>query len=174
MPTPIDTILSQKTKVLEQKAPSQYLVEEGGLKVITDEGRKYLENIITDPVGNVYAFKDTISPVTIAASMARLSRRFDDLRVTLLDEFTFDKESDQKLLNRVISEYGDDSVQQLSGHHVVVEGASNLLSKKIEWGRLSAYLEQSTRYIYYDRKGINGNYSYFTPEDLKQIGRAHV
>ena len=70
-------------------------------------------------------------------------------------------------LQRVITAYGDDSVQQLSGIHFVIENASNLLTKKLEWGRLAAYLEQSTRYIYYDQKDKDGNYKYYTPEHLK-------
>ncbi len=73
---------------------------------------------------------------------------------------------DEKLLQRVITAYGDDSVQQLVGQHVVVENASNLLTKKLEWGRLAAYLEQSTRYIYFDQKDKNGQYRYFTPSHL--------
>ena len=47
-------------------------------------------------------------------------------------------------------EYGDDSVAQLGGVHLACERASNLLTKVLEWGRLMAYLEQSTRYIPYD------------------------
>ncbi|HUC95552.1 MAG TPA: dTMP kinase, partial [Candidatus Saccharimonadia bacterium] len=167
MPTSIDKILDQKSQIIYQPDTKNYVSEKDGLKVITDEGRKYLEDIITDTTGNVYAFKNKMDSVTIAASMARLSRRFDDLRITLLDEFSGSTDADEKLLRRVISEFGDDSVQQLSGHHIVVEGASNLLTKKIEWGRLAAYLEQSTRYIYYDRKDLDGKYNYYVPPELK-------
>jgi hypothetical protein len=54
------------------------------------------------------------------------------------------------LYQRVFNEYGDDSVAQLGGAHVALENVSNLATKRIEWGRLAAYLEQSTRYIAYD------------------------
>ncbi|MGH7238716.1 MAG: FAD-dependent thymidylate synthase, partial [Candidatus Saccharimonadales bacterium] len=74
---------------------------------------------------------------------------------------------DADLLKRVITAYGDDSVQQLGGIHMVVENASNLLTKKLEWGRLAAYLEQSTRYIYFDKKDAAGRYKYYTPNHLK-------
>lgn len=134
---------------------------------ITEAGKEYLENTVTDSEGNVYAFKDKLSPVTIAAAMARLSRRGDDMRITILDEFANKADKDAQLLKRVITAYGDDSVQQLGGLHVVVENASNLLTKKLEWGRLAAYLEQSTRYIYFDQKDVNGLYRYFTPDYLK-------
>ncbi|HUD06797.1 MAG TPA: dTMP kinase [Candidatus Saccharimonadales bacterium] len=134
---------------------------------ITEAGKKYLSEVVTNTEGNVYAFTDKLSPTTIAAAMARLSRRADDMRITILDEFAAKIGQDAKLLQRVITAYGDDSVQQLSGNHVVVEGASNLLTKKLEWGRLAAYLEQSTRYIYFDKKDDKGNYKYFMPPNLK-------
>ena len=47
-------------------------------------------------------------------------------------------------------EYGDDSVAQLGGVHLACEQSSQLLAKALEWGRLAAYLEQSTRYMRYD------------------------
>jgi thymidylate synthase ThyX len=50
----------------------------------------------------------------------------------------------------VFVEYGDDSVAQLGGVHLACEQASQLLCKTLEWGRLAAYLEQSTRYMRYD------------------------
>ncbi len=135
--------------------------------VITDAGREYLSQTVTDVDGDVYGFTDKLSPVTISAAMARLSRRGDDMRITILDEFANKVDKDAQLLKRVITAYGDDSVQQLTGVHMVVENASQLLTKKLEWGRLAAYLEQSTRYIYYDKKDENGRYKYYTPERLK-------
>jgi thymidylate synthase ThyX len=62
-------------------------------------------------------------------------------------------------------EYGDDSVAQLGGAHVACEQASNILTKVLERGRLAAYLEQSTRYIYFD-KPLGGGYRYMTPAEL--------
>ncbi len=62
-------------------------------------------------------------------------------------------------------EYGDDSVAQLGGVHLACEQASNLLTKVLEWGRLMAYLEQSTRYIEYDQK-LDGRYRYYRDRDV--------
>lgn len=133
---------------------------------ITDEGYAYLDSAITDARGNVYAFTgNNISATTAAAAMARLSRSSHDMRVTILKEFAIEGK-DEALLRRVVTMFGDDSVQQLVGLHVVVEGASNILTKYIEWGRLAAYLEQSTRYIFYDEKDASGHYNYFTPANL--------
>jgi dTMP kinase len=156
------------TETVELADPKQPLVEknENGSFVITNAGESYLKDIVTNTKGNVYAFTEKLSPITIAAAMARLSRRGDDMRITILDEFANNLGKDEKLLQRVITAYGDDSVQQLAGQHVVVENASNILTKKLEWGRLAAYLEQSTRYIYFDQKDINGHYKYYVPDYL--------
>src|SRR5204863_146154 len=71
----------------------------------------------------------------------------------------------EQLYDRVFLEYGDDSVAQLGGVHLAVEGASNLLTKILEWGRLMAYLEQSTRYIPYDDRP-GGRWRYHVPAEL--------
>lgn len=140
---------------------------ENGSMTVTEAGKQKLQDIVTNTEGSVYGFTDKVSPVTIAAAMARLSRRGDDMRVTMLDEFIGKTEKDAQLLHRVITAFGDDSVQQLTGQYIVVENASNLLTKKLEWGRLAAYLEQSTRYIYFDQKDENGHYRYYIPPELK-------
>ena len=134
---------------------------------ITPAGKQYLADAVTNVDGDVYAFTDKLAPPTIAAAMARLSRRGDDMRITILDEFANKADKDAALLKRVITAYGDDSVQQLAGTHLVVENASCLLMKELEWGRLAAYLEQSTRYIYFDQKDKNGRYRYYIPGELK-------
>lgn len=138
-----------------------------GIFEITQSGRQFLEEVVTDTEGDVYAFRDSkLGAATIAAAMARLSRRSDDMRITILDEFAGKEGKDEQLLDRVITAYGDDSVQQLVGQHLVVEGASNLLTKQLEWGRLASYLEQSTRYIYFDQPDKEGKYKYFRPQNL--------
>ncbi|HEY0285196.1 MAG TPA: FAD-dependent thymidylate synthase, partial [Vicinamibacterales bacterium] len=63
------------------------------------------------------------------------------------------------------AEYGDDSVAQLGGVHLACEGVSNILTKILEWGRLMAYLEQSTRYVpYTDRPA--GRWKYYVPTEI--------
>ena len=150
-----------------------YLDKSGDNPSITPAGLEYLDSIVTNSHDDVYVFNGTMDPVTIAAAMARLSRRGDDMRVTLLDEFVGKAGKDKDLLKRVITAYGDDSVQQLTGIHFVVENASNLLTKKLEWGRLAAYLEQSTRYIYFDQKDADGKYKYYTPTTLDDKTTQH-
>src|SRR5207247_4310269 len=71
----------------------------------------------------------------------------------------------ERLYARVLNEYGDDSVAQLGGAHIACEGASNVLTKVLEWGRLMAYLEQSTRYVPYTGR-VNGRWKYRVPAEL--------
>jgi thymidylate synthase ThyX len=144
-----------------------YIKKDGEKLKITKEGKAYLEQIVTDITGPVYAFYGKSSPLLAAAAMARLSRRGSDLREIYLDEFAASSDDDAAgLIHRVVTAYGDDSVQQLIGLHLVVEDASNILTKKLEWGRFGSYLEQSTRYIFYDEKDENGNFRYFVPENI--------
>ena len=164
--TLVDDPTSDKGSIVDGSTVHEPYVtrRDDGAVHMTEAGKKYLSESVTNTEDNVYAFNDKMSPITIAAAMARLSRRADDMRVTILDEFAnAATKKDEKLLQRVITAYGDDSVQQLVGQHIVVEGASNLLTKKLEWGRLASYLEQSTRYIYFDQRDEHGNYKYVVP-----------
>src|ERR1044071_4605487 len=115
-------------------------------------------------------------PETVKGALfARYSRSPKSLRRLFLDEFLEQASAGaapsvgtaraERLYERVFSEYGDDSVAQLGGVHLACEGASNILTKVLEWGRLMAYLEQSTRYIpYTDRPG--GHWRYGIPAEL--------
>ena len=126
--------------------------------------RRALEPYFTNLDRPVFALRN-LPEVVKAALFARYSRSPKSLRRLFLDEFLDQvpvgagAESavgiarSEQLFQRVLAEYGDDSVAQLGGAHVAVEGASNLLTKVLEWGRLMAYLEQSTRYIPYTAQG---------------------
>lgn len=162
-----------KSKKIEKKDNPYIRKNENGSFTITKAGKEYLSAAVTNTDKDVYVFTDKISAQTVAAAMARLSRRGDDMRVTILDEFTEKEGKDEDLLRRVITAYGDDSVQQLTGTHFVIENASNLLTKKLEWGRLAAYLEQSTRYIFFDQKDDKGKFKYYTPSTLKPEHEQH-
>jgi thymidylate synthase ThyX len=118
--------------------------------------------------------------VVKGALFARYSRSPKSLRKLFLDEFVGDLDVSgdasvdatvglaraEQLYERVFVEYGDDSVAQLGGVHLACEQASNVLSKVLEWGRLMAYLEQSTRYIAYNQRLENGQYRYYRPPEL--------
>ena len=75
----------------------------------------------------------------------------------------------EQLYARVLDKFGDDSVAQLGAAHVACERSSNILTKVLERGRLSAYLEQSTRYILFNQK-MGGNYLYIVPREIVDMG----
>lgn len=138
-----------------------------GEVTFTEAGKDYLRDAVTNLEGDVYSFAANFSPTIVAAAMARLSRFGGDLRELLLKEFAEQAGQEEALLRRILTQFGDDSVQQLGVVPVVIENASNLVAKQVEWGRLAAYLEQSTRYIYYDVKR-RGQYRYCTPDNLPE------
>src|SRR5688500_2564526 len=123
--------------------------------------RAALAPYFTNLDGPVFALVN-LPEVVKGALFARYSRSPKSLRRLFLDEFLsaeglvpppiadFDTRRAEQLYEKVFVEYGDDSVAQLGGVHLACEGASNILTKILEWGRLMAYLEQSTRYIPYD------------------------
>jgi thymidylate synthase ThyX len=126
----------------------------------TDDERAVLARHFSSLDGPVFALVD-LPEVVKGALFARYSRTTKSLRRLFLDEFAEDVdeggamtsvgvERAEKLYDRVFVEYGDDSVAQLGGVHLACEQASQLLAKALEWGRLAAYLEQSTRYMRYD------------------------
>lgn len=78
----------------------------------------------------------------------------------------FSMEHAEGLYRRVFDEYGDDSVSQLGGVHIVFEQASNIVINLIEWGRLAAYLEQSTRYIDFSLPLPDGRFRYYLDPEI--------
>src|SRR5947199_5796228 len=149
----------------------------------TPDERAALAPYFTTLDGPVFALVN-LPEVVKGALFARYSRSPKSLRRLFLDEFLTPEQREkavghrddvelgdagtkraEQLYERVFFEYGDDSVAQLGGVHLACEGASNILTKVLEWGRLLAYLEQSTRYIPYDDRP-GGRYRYHVPAGL--------
>jgi thymidylate synthase ThyX len=156
-----------------QYVPEHFTVQE------EDVLRPYFTNLD----GPVFALVN-LPEVVKGALFARYSRSSKSLRRLFLDEFVGDLDLTgdlsvdatiglrraEELYDRVFFEYGDDSVAQLGGVHLACEQSSNLLTKVLEWGRLMAYLEQSTRYIPYDTR-LGGRYRYWRDPE---IGRSSL
>ncbi|HEX4997088.1 MAG TPA: FAD-dependent thymidylate synthase [Terriglobia bacterium] len=70
-----------------------------------------------------------------------------------------------------LSQYGDDSIAQITGAHVVVWGVSQVAMKFIEDQRVGLEpIEKSTRYVSFGAKH-NGRYLYYIPKpDLERHG----
>src|SRR5580658_6415072 len=137
--------------------------------------RRYVPNL-DQPVFALVNLPEVVK----GALFARYSRSAKSLRRLFLDEFVGDLDVSgdasvdatvglqraEQLYEKVFVEYGDDSVAQLGGVHLACEQASNVLSKVLEWGRLMAYLEQSTRYIAYNQRLDSGVYRYYRPPEI--------
>ena len=150
------------------------------LEPFTREERATLAPHFTNVDGPVFALTN-LPEVVKGALFARYSRSGKSLRRLFLDEFAGGSsqagvasaagavgvERAEDLYQRVFLEYGDDSVAQLGGAHLAVEQASQLLAKVLEWGRLAAYLEQSTRYVPYDDRP-GGRWRYHVPQELAE------
>jgi thymidylate synthase ThyX len=144
----------------------------------SDEEAEVLRRYFTNLDGPVFALVN-LPEVVKGAMFARYSRTHKSLRRLFLDEFVGDLDVSgdrsvdatmglqraEQLYQRVFYQYGDDSVAQLGGVHLACEQASNLLTKVLEWGRLMAYLEQSTRYLAYDRR-LGGRYRYYRDPEV--------
>jgi thymidylate synthase ThyX len=145
------------------------------VETFTPDERRALAPYFTALDGPVFALVN-LPEVVKGALFARYSRSTKSLRRLFLDEFLESGSPSvaapsvgvtraEQLYERVLTDYGDDSVAQLGGVHLACEGASNILTKVLEWGRLMAYLEQSTRYVpYTDRP--DGRFKYHVPAEL--------
>jgi len=145
----------------------------------TDAEVAVLRRYFTNLEGPVFALVN-LPEVVKGALFARYSRSSKSLRRLFLDEFVGDLDLSgdvsidatvgldraDELYQRIFVEYGDDSVAQLGGVHLACEQASNVLTKVLEWGRLMSYLEQSTRYLGYDRRFTNGHYRFYRDHQL--------
>ena len=142
----------------------------------TDEERAALAPYFTNADRHVFAL--TNLPETVKGALfARYSRSAKSLRRLFLDEFAQDMPQPpaqaaasgtsraDRLYAKVFNEYGDDSVAQLGGAHIACEYVSNVLTKVLEWGRLMAYLEQSTRYVPYTDT-LHGRWRYHVPAEV--------
>jgi len=145
------------------------------VEIFSDDEQRALAPYFTNIDGPVFALRN-LPEVVKGALFARYSRSAKSLRRLFLDEFLEQVSSAHestevgvqradKLYDRVFDEYGDDSVAQLGAAHIACEGASNILTKVLEWGRLMAYLEQSTRYIAYNDH-VGGRWKYLVPAEL--------
>src|SRR6184192_3386900 len=144
------------------------------------EERAALSPYFTNLDGPVFALVN-LPEVVKGALFARYSRSPKSLRRLFLDEFAAGTAGGagaeaegagvtraEQLYERVFLEYGDDSVAQLGGAHLACEQSSQLLAKALEWGRLGAYLEQSTRYVPYDDRP-GGRWRYHVPEEVEAV-----
>lgn len=127
--------------------------------------KKILSSHFSNADDNVFAI---ITPrqVDRGALMSRYSRTDKSMRRIFLDEFLQNKNRGEEFYNRVLLEYGDDSVAELGEAQIAIEGLSNIAVKKIEDRRIGlSYLEKSSRYVAWNKK-INGQYRFYKDSTL--------
>jgi len=155
-----------------------------GIEEFTDEQTKLLEHFVTSTTSNVFVLRN-LPEVIKGALFSRYSRSALGLRSLLMKEFILNEDTSfanivgkytdsdsaqeqtsaiqkaQNFYDRILDGFGDDSIGELGGAHLAVEGVSLLATKMIEDSRLGGSpLEKSTRYIYFDQK-INGQYLFY-------------
>src|SRR5438128_1539363 len=132
----------------------------------------------------VFALKN-LPEVVKGALFSRYSRTEKSLRRVLLEEFIDEPatglggrgpkaadamvaaERAEEFYQRLLVGYGDDSVAELAGAHLAMEGVSTLAAKALEDSRIGiSPLEKSTRYVRFDRPGSDGRFLYYRGPEL--------
>jgi thymidylate synthase ThyX len=144
----------------------------------TPEEIETLSRYVTNPKGDTFCVN---IPGLAGPIYARYSRATTGLRRTLLKEFLKDGELNvtrtQELIERILNEYGDDSVGELEGAHLALEQISNLMTKIVQDCRIGGSpIEQSTRYVFYYQKDSLGRYKYYRGEEIlnSTVGEEYV
>jgi len=162
-----------------------------------EQEKKILSCYCTNLDKNVYGLIN-LPQIVCGALFSRYSRSSKSAREVLLDEFIKDPNMNfeqivqkiqnaneqinatqkaEEFYNRVLVGYGDDSVAELGGAHVAIEQISNIATKFIEDSRIGlSPLEKSTRYVYFDQKDNNNNYSYYKGQEIieSKVGKEYI
>ncbi len=129
--------------------------------------KKKLQDHFSNVDSSVFAII-TPKQVDRGALMSRYSRTDKSMRRVFLDEFLKNENRGEEFYNRILLEYGDDSVAELGEAQIAIEGLSNIAVKKIEDRRIGlSYLEKSSRYVAWDKK-VNGKYKFFLEPIIMQ------
>jgi thymidylate synthase ThyX len=74
----------------------------------------------------------------------------------------------RKFFDKWLAEYGDDSIAEMGGVHLFIEGMSNIVVNEIEAKRIGiSPIEKSSRYVQFWEKRSDGKYQYVVPGELK-------
>ena len=131
--------------------------------VFMEEERIVLQSHFSNTDKNIFAII-TPKQVDRGALMSRYSRTDKTMRRVFLDEFISNPNRGKEFYDRVLLEYGDDSVAELGEAQIAMEWISNIAAKNLEDRRIGlSYLEKSSRYVALDQK-IRGKYKYYREE----------
>jgi len=137
----------------------------------SDEEKSILNSHFSNTDRTVFAI---ITPrqVDRGALMSRYSRTDKTMRRIFLEEFAKNPNRGEEFYERVLLEYGDDSVAELGEAQVAIEWVSNIAAKKIEDHRIGlSYLEKSSRYVAFNQQ-VNGQYKYCREDGIMASSHA--
>jgi len=166
----------------------------------SDEDRHFLDAFASNPDGIVSVLRN-LPPEITGALCSRASRASGSLFEVLLKEYIYpivkgddarlateledtvrflkehgfkhilNNQRAQAFYSKWLSQYGDDSIAQITGTHVIVWGISQVAMKFIEDQRVGLEpIEKSTRYVNFGSK-VGGRYLYYIPRpDLQRHG----
>jgi thymidylate synthase ThyX len=138
-----------------------------------DHEKKQLESHFSNSEDNVFAII-TPNQVDRGALMSRYSRTDKTMRRVYIDEFLSNPNRGLEFYNRVLLEYGDDSVAELGTAQCALEWISNISAQKIEDHRIGlSFLEKSSRYVAFDKK-IDGFYKYYRDKRIMSSNYADI
>jgi len=165
---------------------------------LSDKEKYLIEPFFTNLDTSVFGVS-MLPPEVIGALCSRTSRAKDDLRVILLNEFIqpfleekteygealralvdflhihpveqiFANPKGREFYIKWLAQFGDDSIAQMAGTHLIYAGISQVAIKHFEDMRIGiAPIEKSTRYVDYSAK-INNQYRYYTDPTLEEMG----
>src|SRR3989338_9071598 len=138
----------------------------------TAEEKRLISPFFSNMDKDIFIIKN-LPDVVKGALFSRYSRTGKSLRRVLLDEFIKKPEMGfndivgttasvgqadairkaEEFYDRVLVDYGDDSVAELGGAHIACENLSMIATKVLEDSRIGlSPLEKSTRYVFFDQK----------------------
>ncbi|OGE32190.1 hypothetical protein A2631_05765 [Candidatus Daviesbacteria bacterium RIFCSPHIGHO2_01_FULL_44_29] len=148
-----------------------------------EAAQEAMTRFVTNPDGAIYVMTPMVPELFSALLKARYSRTELSAKQLLWREFVGQKESipwkkidlgrsaldevfnfqkAEGMAERILLQYGDDSVFELAGAHLFLDRVSLVASKVIEDARIGiSPLEKSTRYVVFDQKDGNGDFSFF-------------
>ena len=135
--------------------------------------RNKLSKYVTNVGGSTFAITG-LPPELTGGVLARYSRAPTGLQLTLVNEFLNNygnpcQTKGTEIMDRVLNAFGDDSVGELEGTHLGIEDISQLATKGIEDRRIGGSpIEQSTRYVKYDVKDLQGRWRYLRPKEIME------
>lgn len=162
------------------------------------EDLRLVSPFFTNMDQSVYAV--TMLPAEVIGALCSMtSRAKEDLREILLNQYTkkfleedseysrslkafidflhqypaeviFSNPKAREFYVKWLAQFGDDSIAQMAGTHLVYASLSQLAIKQIEDQRMGlAPIEKSTRYVDYSSK-VAGSYRYYTDPTLQEMG----